>query len=176
MKNKKYILLNTDTVVNEFGVTLKRIKYLKDGTLGGYLEKESNLSQDGDAQVSGNARVSGDARVYGNARVYGDTQVYGNARVYGDAQVYGNAWVYGDADIFHALGCLKYPVTITPQNISIGCQLWDRFAAKGSRCLDTAVDAHGLTPEEHKAFRSVVKLGIRLVPRRRAEKSPGDTK
>ncbi|ELP4866715.1 hypothetical protein QUI81_003629, partial [Salmonella enterica] len=71
------------------------------GDLGGWVEKEENLDQAGDAWVSGNARVSGDAWVSGNARVSGnvwvsgDARVYGNARVYGDARVYGNARVYG---------------------------------------------------------------------------------
>ena len=68
------------------------------GELGGYVEKESNLSHDGDAWVYGNAWVYGDAKVYGNAKVYGDAWVCGNAKVCGDAWVYGNAKVYGDAD------------------------------------------------------------------------------
>ena len=48
---------------------LYRIKALKDfrdvkkGTVGGYIESEQNLSQEGDAWVSGDARVSGYARV-----------------------------------------------------------------------------------------------------------------
>ena len=71
-----------------FGTTLKRIRaavefklkcglVIGKGELGGWIEKESNLS--GDAWVSGNAKV------YGNAEVYGDARVYGNAKVYGDA-------------------------------------------------------------------------------------------
>ena len=36
---------------------------VKDGELGGYIEKEENLSHYGDAWVSGNASVSGNARV-----------------------------------------------------------------------------------------------------------------
>ena len=43
------------------------------GELGGWIEKESNLSHDGNAWVYGNAEV------YGNARVYGDAEVSGNA-------------------------------------------------------------------------------------------------
>lgn len=35
--------------------------------LGGWVEKEDNLSQNGDAWVCGNAQVSGDAHVFGNA-------------------------------------------------------------------------------------------------------------
>jgi len=81
------------------GRTLYRIEALidfgivKKGELGGYVEKETNLSQ------NGNAWVSDDARVYGAARVYGDAQVYGDAWVYGAAQVYGDAWVYGAAQV-----------------------------------------------------------------------------
>ena len=49
-----------------FGITLHRVKY-ENGEIGGWLEKESNLDQDGDAWVYGNARVYGDALVSGNA-------------------------------------------------------------------------------------------------------------
>ena len=54
---------------------------VREGETGGYIEKEENLDQ------TGNAWVSGDARVYGNALVSGDAWVSGNALVYG------NAWV-----------------------------------------------------------------------------------
>ena len=87
-----------------FGKKLFQIKALvsfgnvKEGELGGYIEKEENLDHDGDAWVYGNARVSGNAWVYGDARVYGDAWVYGNARVSGNAEVSGNARVSGDAD------------------------------------------------------------------------------
>ena len=131
---KKYELTTETKVVS--GHTLYRIRALvafgsvDTGELGGWIEKESNLAQDGnawvygdaevygnawvygDAEVYGNARVSGDAEVYGHARIYGDTKVsnhariFGNARicdnaeVYGYARVYGNAWVSGDAWVY----------------------------------------------------------------------------
>src|SRR3990167_977957 len=84
---KKYTLTKEKKV--QFGITLFRIKanvafgIIAKGELGGWIEKEDNLDQ------SGNAWVYGDARVYGNAWVYGDARVYGNAWVYGDAWVYG---------------------------------------------------------------------------------------
>ncbi len=74
-----------------FGRKLFQIKALvsfgdvKEGDLGGYIEKEGNLDHDGNAWVSGNACVYGNAWVYGNAMVYGDAWVSGNARVYGNA-------------------------------------------------------------------------------------------
>ena len=67
---KKFEL--TSEFVTFLGKKLFRIKALvsfgdvKEGELGGFVEKEENLEQ------SGNAWVYGDAWVYGNARVYGD--------------------------------------------------------------------------------------------------------
>ena len=96
--------LTTDSIKRN-RVTLYRIKALIDfgdvkaGDLGGYVEKEENLSQYGNAWVSGDARVSGDACVSGNARVYGNAWVSGDARVYVNARVYDNAWVYGNAEV-----------------------------------------------------------------------------
>ena len=109
--------LTSEFITNIFGTKLFRIKALcefgnvKAGELGGFLEKEENLSNDGDAWVYGNASVSGDAWVYGNASVSGDARVSGdawvsgnarvsgNASVSGDARVSGNARVYGDAEV-----------------------------------------------------------------------------
>ena len=97
--------LTAEFVTNVFGKKLFRIKALvafgdvEKGELGGFIEKEDNLSHDGNAWVYGNAHVSGDARVSGNAQVSGNARVYGNAQVSGDARVSGNAWVYGNAQV-----------------------------------------------------------------------------
>ena len=102
MKNKKYELLKDDAITS-FGRTLYRIKATTDfgdvekGELGGYIEKEENLSHLGNAWVTGNARVSDDAWVTGNARVSGNAWVTGNARVseLGDVVVFKNHWSSG---------------------------------------------------------------------------------
>ena len=70
--------LTNETVVNEAGVTLHRIRAVKDivtphftvkaGELGGFVEKEENLDD--------NAWVSDDARVYDNAGVSETAVVY----------------------------------------------------------------------------------------------------
>ena len=72
---------------------------MKAGELGGYVEKEENVSQDGNAWVSGDARVYGNAWVHGNAKVYDDAWVSDNAKVFDNAEVYGNARVSGDARV-----------------------------------------------------------------------------
>ena len=68
---KKYEF--TGEVKVKFGVTFKRIRALidfgnvKKGELGGFIEKEENLSYAGNAWVYGDAEVSGNAEVYSNA-------------------------------------------------------------------------------------------------------------
>ena len=80
---KKYIL--TDDVIDFNGHTLHRIKAVRDfdcvkaGDLGGFIESEKNLDHDGDAWVSGAARVSGDADfavISGFGRVFRTTTFF----------------------------------------------------------------------------------------------------
>ena len=98
----------TKTTVN--GIVLYRIKALvridlgystiiEVGDLGGWLEKEDNLSYLGNAWVSGDAEVFGDAKIYGDALISGYSRVFGNARVFGDAEVYNHAWIFGNAQV-----------------------------------------------------------------------------
>jgi hypothetical protein len=100
---KKYEL--TEETIEVKGRTLYRIRRLCDGLLGGYIESESNLSQEGScfvydqAKVSGSALVSGEAQVFGEARVSGEARVFDSAQVYGSARVYGSAVVYGEAQV-----------------------------------------------------------------------------
>ena len=106
---EKYKL--TNETVKYLEKTLYRIEALKTfgiitkGQKGGFIEAEKNLSQFGDAWVSGdawvfgNACVSGDAWVSGNARVSGDGRVSADARVSGNARVFSAAWVSGDGRV-----------------------------------------------------------------------------
>jgi NDP-sugar pyrophosphorylase family protein len=115
--NKKYEL--TDEVIERAGHKLYRIKAVrsfsnvKKGDLGGWIEKEGNLSYNSDcwiydnamvfdkamasdnAKISGNAQVCGDAWVYDNASVCDNAQVSGKALVSGVTCVYDNAWISG---------------------------------------------------------------------------------
>lgn len=119
---KKFEL--TSESVSFAGRKLFRIKALIDfggikaGDLGGFIEKEENLSQKGNAWVyddarvydnayiRNNASVRGKAKIYGNAIVSGDAQifdniyVYDNAYVSDNARIYEDAWVYGNAEVF----------------------------------------------------------------------------
>jgi hypothetical protein len=70
---KKYEL--TANTKNVCGKTLFQIKALVDfgnvkaGELGGYIEKEENLSHDGNAWIFENAKVYDSAKVYGNTKI-----------------------------------------------------------------------------------------------------------
>ena len=124
MEDKKYELVKEDTKTFVDGNAIYRIRALKDfgdvkaGDLGGYIEKEENLSQEGNCWVYDNARVFDNAKVYENAKVYGEAQVCDNVKIYGNAeifeyglvrgvtevsdnaQIYGNALVRNDVKIY----------------------------------------------------------------------------
>jgi len=131
---KKYELTNqTISVDNRTLYRIRAVKSfktkrifgnVKNGDLGGYIETESNLSQEGncwvfdnakvfddalvsdnawvsdDAQIHGSACISGDAIVFTEAKVYGKAQVSGHAQIYDKAKISGNAQVYGCALVF----------------------------------------------------------------------------
>ena len=78
---RKYKLTKETKVFR--GITLHRIQALKSfgnvskGDLGGWIEKEENLSQEGNAWVSGEAKVSGTNRLVGNAVMSGSAILFG---------------------------------------------------------------------------------------------------
>lgn len=101
---KKYELTDeTKTLFN--GTVMHRIRALRNfklayggevstGDLGGWVEKEDNLSQTGTAWIYGNAAVYGEARVHGVSQVYGYAKIGGDAYVKGpfDYAVFDNPW------------------------------------------------------------------------------------
>ena len=88
---KKYEFTGeTKALDNE--VALHRIRALRDfgdvkaGDLGGWIERESNLSHKGNCWVFDDAWVFGNAEVYGNAWVHGDALVYSYASLRDDTR------------------------------------------------------------------------------------------
>ncbi|MEM7171120.1 MAG: hypothetical protein AAF530_13180 [Pseudomonadota bacterium] len=106
---KKFEL--SDLGMNFNGRRLYRIRCLRPfgrvrlGELGGFVECESNLSQEhkawiyGDAKVTEAARVLGNASIGDNAVIRGKACVAQNARIRGAAEISGNAIVMGSARI-----------------------------------------------------------------------------
>lgn len=104
--DKKYIMLDNDFLRVDKNTTLYRIKALKSfnnvkkGDLGGFIEKESNLSHDGDCWIYDDAKVFDNARILDNAKITKNSSVSENATVYNEAVVSDDASVYGKAKIF----------------------------------------------------------------------------
>lgn len=112
----KYVF--TEETKKVGGRTLHRIKAasnfagVKAGEIGGWIEKESNLDQEGHSWIFNNACVFDNARVLENACVFDNAYVYGNAIIAGEAEVYddsvvadnvaivGGTTIYGNSIIF----------------------------------------------------------------------------
>lgn len=71
---------------------------VRSGDLGGWIEKESNLSHDGLCWVNKEAVVYGDAHIYENAQILQGAFIMDNAHVHGDVKL-SNIIVPFNADI-----------------------------------------------------------------------------
>lgn len=106
MEDKKYELVKEDTKTFVDGNAIYRIRALKDfgdvkaGDLGGYIEKEENLSQEGNCWVYDNAKVFDNVQVFDNAKIYGEVRVFDNAKVYENAEIFGDGRIRGNAEVF----------------------------------------------------------------------------
>ena len=166
-------------------VTLHRIQAITNfanvvaGELGGWIEKEENLSHKGgawvcgdacvygNAEVHGNAVVSENAVVRGNAVVSGDAWVRGDAVVSGDACVYGNAVVSENAEVFS----VRHVLVIGPigsrnafttfyhdkdNEITVQCGC---FIGKIDKFLEKVAQTHGDSKSKYaQAYRKAVEL------------------
>lgn len=107
----KYKLTNKK--IDYLGRTLYQIEAVKKfgniakGQKGGFIEKKSNLSQDGNAWVYNYAMVYGDAKVHGAAVVCDNAKVYDCANVRSAAVVCDNAIVRSNSD-YLIIGPIDY--------------------------------------------------------------------
>lgn len=97
---KKYELTGKTMFFGQNNRLLHRIRcvrdidhYAKAGTLGGWVESEKNLSQEGNCWIYEDAKVMDNAVVSENAKIYGETEIGGNTQIYGDAMVDGKGQV-----------------------------------------------------------------------------------
>lgn len=106
METKKY-KIRKDLSYTFDGHKLYRVEALKDfgnvkkGSIGGFIEKEDNLSQEDNCWIFLDGKVYGNAKVFGNAVIDGFAQVCDNAVVFGNAQVRGYSKVKNNARVFN---------------------------------------------------------------------------
>lgn len=106
---KKYVLTNER--MREKGRILYRIQAVRsfgdveEGEPGGWIEKESNLSHEGDcwvddeAMVYDNASVNNNAKIKENAVISGNVEVKENAIIRGNAKIMENAIIREDVEV-----------------------------------------------------------------------------
>ena len=195
---KKYELVKDDFVMVN-GNKLYRIKSLIDiepwvaaGQLGGYIEKEENLSHEGncwvfdhamvydkavikeDAQVSLNAQVYGQAIMSGqsmatdHATVHDNAMLKGNIRVSGYASIFKDAKVYGRANIdFKVTGedeVIIYTDPTDPRYIitTSSKQDWFNSFRFSGPSKDFMEEANKLDEEKASRYKAIVDLHLSL--------------
>ena len=106
MNNRKYeILMDEENTIEWGGRVLHRIKALKDfgdvkkGDIGGFVEKETNLSHEGNCWIYDNAKAMDNSKVYGNSRMYGYSKVYGNSGMYGYSKMFDYSEMYDNSSM-----------------------------------------------------------------------------
>ena len=144
---KKYKL--TDETIKIDGHILHRIQACKDfydvkkGDLGGFVEKEGNLSHYGtcwiynnacvyeNARVTDNARVRANAKVWGNAGIYDKATIEDCAEIYGSALIWGQAIVRDYAKIYQSASIHMHANIYADANIFGHASIWDNAKVGG---------------------------------------------
>ena len=108
MNNRKYeILMDEENTIEWGGRVLHRIKALKDfgdvkkGDIGGFVEKETNLSHEGNCWIYDNAKAMDNSKVYGNSRMYGYSKMYGNSGMYGYSTMFAYSELYDNSEMYN---------------------------------------------------------------------------
>ena len=152
-ETKEIKLLFRTAVLHRIRATVS-FGFVKIGDLGGWIEKEENLSHEGKAWVCG------DAEVWGNAKVCGDAKVWGNAKVCGDAEVFSASHVL----VIGAIGSRNDFTTFyrdKDNEITVKCGC---FLGKIDRFLEKVTQTHGDSKYAlvYRAAVEVAKLQIDL--------------
>ncbi len=108
---------------------------VKAGDLGGFIEKESNLSHDGECWIGNNACAYDNAYVYGNARVYDNARICDNVHVGGDAWIFGNACISNDASILGNAHIFGYAYIHGNARIFGNSCVYDNARVLGNACI-----------------------------------------
>ena len=126
MNNKKYeILMDEKNTIEWQGRLLHRIRALRDfgdvkkDDIGGYVEKEKNLSQCGNCWIYNNAKAMDNSLVHGNSKMFDESEIhkssimfdnsemhdysvmYNNSKMYDNSVMYDNSRMYCNSRMFY---------------------------------------------------------------------------
>ena len=165
MKKYEFTGETKEIVLPYRNAVLHRIRAITDfgtvkvGDLGGWIEKEENLSHEG------NAWVRGDAWVYDNAWVYGNAVVRGNALVRGDAEIFLTSQVLTIGPIGSRNGFTTfYRDKDNEITVKCGC-----FLGKMEQFREKVEQTHGDSKhgQVYRAAAEMAKIQIDLEPENR---------
>lgn len=103
MNNKKYEL--TDITIEFEGRKLYRIIALKDffdvkkGDIGGYVQSEDNLSQEGDCWVYDQAKCMDNARMFDNSKIYDSSKMFDNSEMHDNSKMHDHSKMFDDSEM-----------------------------------------------------------------------------
>ena len=107
LEGKKYeILIDKENTIEFEGRTLHRIRALRNfndvkaGDIGGFVESEWNLSQEGNCWIYDDAICMDSASVYDNAKMYNRSCMYNYSRMYDNSEMYDNSRMYNNSKMF----------------------------------------------------------------------------
>ena len=110
MKNKekkKYeILIDKENTIEFKGRILHRIRALKNfndvktGDIGGFVESEWNLSQEGNCWIYDDAKSMDSAKCTDESQMYNGSCMYDNSRMLDNSRMYDNAMMYDNSKMF----------------------------------------------------------------------------
>lgn len=141
---KKYELSEEETIRID-GHVLHRIRSLRNfgdvhkGDLGGFIEKQENLSHINgcwaydDSMIFGNARVSGNATIYDQGKVFENAHVFCYARISDNANVYGNACIFDNAQIYNNAEVCEYGKVFGKSKIFENASIYGNATIKGGK-------------------------------------------
>ena len=170
MPTEKYEIITRNSIVHN-GRTLYKIRALKSfvnvlgdeirkGELGGYVQSEDNLSQEGDCWISGKAKVYDNAKVLNNAFVYGSAEIFNNAVicknacVCGSAKIYDNAKIHDSAFVCDAAEVYGDAKIFNKAEISGYSQIYDNAFVSSAACIfgNTRIYENAIIGEKAKIY------------------------
>lgn len=80
-------------------IALRDFGHVNKGDIGGFVEKEENLSHYGDCWIFDEARAIDNSRIEENAMIFNYSRVHGNAKLCGNVDMFDDAIVAGNAEV-----------------------------------------------------------------------------
>ena len=136
---------------------------LKD-SLGGWVESEFNLSQNGNCWIYNEAKVMDSAAVSDNAEVEWECIVRGNAKVYGNAKIRDNAIISDSAEAFGNCSIYNNAVAANNSKIFGNCQVYgnSRVESSGRICGSAQILEDSISRGD--IFGSVIIRNASVIP------------